>query len=56
MAAFDCQAIDSDWQSVQRDMLSALREKKEGIVLQKSDAQRRIARLKISESPRVIAT
>jgi len=50
------QAIDSDWQSVQRDMLSALREKKEGIVLQKSDAQRRIARLKISESPRVIAT
>ena len=37
-------------------MLSALREKKEGIVLQKSDAQRRIARLKVSESPRVIAT
>lgn len=51
-----CQAIASDWQSVQREVLSVRRREKDDLFQQKTTAQRSIDRLRSSQSPTVIAT
>jgi len=50
------QAIASDWQSVQREVLSVRRREKDDLFQQKTTAQRSIDRLRSSQSPTVIAT
>ncbi|CAK9038353.1 unnamed protein product [Durusdinium trenchii] len=50
------QAIESDWQSVQRDMLSTLWKNRDELSQQKRLAEERMNQLKMSEAPTVIAT